>query len=793
MFPRAHNVRRPARATIALAVAAAMLALASPGAAQKFKTGLTRPAPPPLQTVGTIADVERLDADARNAQRLRTRRTTNAGGVHYEFDYTRDEHAKDVEAALDRAIDDAWQQVARSHAFAQLVDEVLLLATLDLHVEVRRALPLTFSTQVPGLTDDAGCAGDLVAERLIYAYGSAVANPLSGPTDARVTALARLARLVACLGSTQVSALDKALTDGFATVSGHMEAHGLAAAVPTFVRALAPFQLVVFDATKHRGARSRSWQWFNAYTPMLMQEISLHGWSTGELLLWGRRSGLMIGFPPCAPGRQRPDCVDVLGFLESLNDPRALGYGDCALAAMISRGPQQLGNDDRYACPVRDCQPPTTNAPCTPSGFGTSSCGGRGQPGAGNGPFQNGAAQLGGGAQLGHTAGIRSRWPNLSNQQVGQMKSLCRGGTHDLLGVDFSLQDCLEQKQNENPFEQHLACIGDAVGGGAPDVAGELRGVPSGSKCRFTNGGGSNTPKPQNTPTPAKTPSPGSSPGASPAPAASPKPAASPAPAASPKPYKLTVTVRKKDGSKSVAVLEDDGKGKRTIFVKKGKGSDIAFPLLRSLVHGDAGEQEGLFRWAVEKLANKDLLLLVDSPKDCIDPASCDDSCTGLGEQISKARACNEDLLDALATATGRPNRKKISRRLDIVSYPRPDESPPPEDDACLGGEGHGRPRADCGLVLCSNGVSARRTDDGCVCDDTFEAIGLADLCAGVRCTDGSLPDADCQCPPPEGYTPGGDGDPSPGPRPDFFRQERDDDFVPPRFETREIEEPRLG
>ena len=46
-----------------------------------------------------------------------------------------------------------------------------------------------FHTAVPGLETDAGCRGDLVTERLVYAYGAAGASPVGATSDATIDAL----------------------------------------------------------------------------------------------------------------------------------------------------------------------------------------------------------------------------------------------------------------------------------------------------------------------------------------------------------------------------------------------------------------------------------------------------------------------------------------------------------------------------------------------------------------------------------------------------------------------------
>jgi hypothetical protein len=154
-------------------------------------------------------------------------------------------------------------------------------------------------------------------------------------------------------------------------------------------------------------------------------------------------------------------------------------------------------------------------------------------------------------------------------------------------------------------------------------------------------------------------------------------------------------------------------------------------------------------------------------PQDCVDPGACSNDCTGLGQQISAANACTEDLLGAFTQALGLPDKKDLIRKIDIVSYPNPEDgngSTNPGVGACLGNTDPARQSAACGLVLCANDLLAAGIGGGCGCEQALPGVILqTDLCRVVRCADGDTPGPDCNCQPVEPSEP----QPGPGPLPD--------------------------
>jgi hypothetical protein len=211
-----------------------------------------------------------------------------------------------TEANLDTARDTAWQAIPFTRALPTLINEPLTLALLDLHIEVRRRLEPSYHTVVPGLTTDAGCAGDFIADRLLYVYGIAATTlalrDAHGP-EVTASVLAKMAVQVACLGGKQLAELEHAVSYGFQGSAGRMKQHGLGELIPAFARLVAPVQVLILDARKHRGERSAAWRWFHTYGQLLQEDIAYAGWASGALLMWDRHKAVLVGYPLCAAGR----------------------------------------------------------------------------------------------------------------------------------------------------------------------------------------------------------------------------------------------------------------------------------------------------------------------------------------------------------------------------------------------------------------------------------------------------------------------------------------------------------
>lgn len=718
-------------------------------------------------SAGALAEVVRLDREARQAEKRdeRTLRPTkHVPGITVQRASTLKK-----ERRLDEALDRAWASLASPRATILYVAEPLRLATLELQVHLRRALGPSFRTEVPGLENDRGCDVDLPRDRLLEAYADIVASPLRTAHREAAEPLDAVARLAACLGARQLAELDLAMEQSFERVRKRLVREGLETLLPAFVRLIAPVQVALADVGKHRGAHAASYRFFEEYGDLLLDEVAYAGWATELLFVWDRRAGRLTGLPPCENGLG-PDCFDAAALIGSLADPRALGRGGCAIGAMIAHGEADLAGDPRYTCPMRPC----SNQPSA----GPGGLGGLGRFGGGSGPvldhFGRGVPPsfntFGGGGPGGplspdEVADLEQRGFDVSGADANAMAGVCRGALSDFQTPAVSPEDCDIPAGEENPFDKHTACMVEAIGTGDPEIGGELRGVPRGPQCGLSGEDG-DTPKPQASPKPKATPTPKESP----EPAASPKPGKSPAPQSTP------FAISREPGSvlptdeqmkKIYPALKPLKPGKRRGYI--GHDWEVAtqeweddkgkVQIISVIVRGNAEAAKKYMepkRWTESGAAAYKRLEAETAggrSKGCLDPFSCGNSCTALGRQLNEASACNEDLLDAIAEAVGRP-KKDLTRRLDIVSKPRPDQGggDPSGLPPCIGGPGHPRPPAHCGLVLCSDGMPASpvgNLDGACVCGQLGGEGGvlIGDLCLSHRCADGSQPTGpDCRC-----------------------------------------------
>src|SRR3954447_4471082 len=116
--------------------------------------------------------------------------------------------------------------------------------------------------------------------------------------------------------------LEVALAISYEKVADILTAHGLGKVERAFTRYLLPIQVLVLDARKHRGPKSRTWVWIDTYLPSLKAEVNSVGWPGGTLWLWDRLAGRIAGFPLCSGSEHWGTCVDPGAFLDSIDDPR---------------------------------------------------------------------------------------------------------------------------------------------------------------------------------------------------------------------------------------------------------------------------------------------------------------------------------------------------------------------------------------------------------------------------------------------------------------------------------------
>jgi hypothetical protein len=218
-----------------------------------------------------------------------------------------------------------------------------------------------------------------------------------------------------------------------------------------------------------------------------------------------------------------------------------------------------------------------------------------------------------------------------------------------------------------NPFEQHAACIVEAIGANnPPQIGGELAGVPMGTNCELADGGSATpqTPAPKTEEPKTEEEKPWyeklrdlfttSSGTATSTGAATPEPKATPRPQAR----------QLEEGNE----YELNGKGatvKATALHDQKTGDFVRF---RIEVEGDIeAAVDVVAREAMEPDSDPYISLLADQldqmarkQQDCADPMACTNDCTAVGQMISAAQACTDDLLGALATALGKPAKSKL-------------------------------------------------------------------------------------------------------------------------------------
>jgi hypothetical protein len=674
-----------------------------------------------------------------------------------------------AEAQLDTARTTAWFGIPFTNSRDLIIDEPLAVAALDLGIGVRRTAGPGAHTEVDGLSASASCAGDLIGDRLIQNYGRAMMERIRSRTSSGAAieiALHGIAVQIACMSDRQLADVEAAMRGSFEDTALRMSLSGKRALIPAFARLMAPVQVLIFDARKHRGIWSRNWHWFVDYGPLIEEDIARAGWASDKLLLWDRRRGKLVGFPPCALGAVNSSCVDLTVFLRSLRDPRAIGPGDCALAGMVSNQPRLIAGELRYACPMD---------PCSSSGDTSSSSGMVGRPGrvAASNIFTR------------DPSGLSWRWPRLSDGDRSAMASLCRAPGDALQGAEDAPQQCDIAKPS-NPFDAYNACIISAIDGpastpsaaGASTNGGGFPGVPAGNKCQFS-ADGAEAEKPPFDRCPLQScqdkydPCPLQSCEGKP----EDKPPASDTP---PSPETGTTSPVQKDER---AELQEKIK-----FLRSHEGNDRAnreadnlqekldamdrrdeiFRLVKEFSRDAGTSTSGSSPTLLDQF--KRVHQRSDGKQDCADPGGCSGTCTDIGRQLAAANACSQGLLDAIATAIGRPTKGNIPRRqpLGPVTHPQPD-APTTADttsDVCLLGDGSpAAPAPACGAELCTDGFLSIGGRDTCQCQARGTSLKpILNRCLfTVRCENGAMPDETCACKP---TASSGAGGPDPLPRP---------------------------
>lgn len=715
--------------------------------------------------------------------------------------------AGEIQAAVDALVaaeqrladveDALWHGMRGNPSLAWLVHEPLRVAMEQVQVEVRRLLGPEFRTEIAALRAEPGCAGDLVGDRLLAAYGRAVLSPEDD--EAEIAALGRVAAQLACLSARQARLVDLAVGVAWDMVAVRLERAGLARVRGPFARWFAPLQVLILDTVKHAGEKAHAWHWFRDLHPVLRDEVERLGWPTGDVLwLYDRMDGKLVGFVPCRNG-DVARCVDLPAFLDSLTDPRALGYGDCALAGMVAGGVRQAAGATRYACPSADCDAGASAPGGRTAGGaldrllgrrGPSSKGGTGRS-TGDLPWtgltaadHEAMADLGCAGDIGGGGGGGSEGDDDGTQG--------RGGHGDA----GATSDCVEQaiRAPRDPWGAYVQCIAD-VAEEAEGALVSLGGVPTGPECTpsVANGGSTGTTAPPSSGATTTTVA-ASDPTTTTAPSANPPcvpsgildaitkvidcglpvlglalssntpktstPASGPAAAAGAV-VAAEVALLTPDNAKNAYDFAGANLMRQIELECTGDGklSPAECSVLQDMKPGDAAEY----------LRNKGLI------QDCAPDQECEAVCTGLDEQVRQRMDDCQRTLDERLRGDA-PTQHDLDSRIQ----PTPDDEGAgglPDDPltSCLlasaPADGGGMDLA-CGLVLCADGPSSAHTTSAC-CGLGTPAIGvsagrllLERTCDRVQCGEGESAVADglgaCGC----GGAVGGIGGETPVPSP---------------------------
>jgi hypothetical protein len=336
---------------------------------------------------------------------------------------------------IDNLLRQAWSGVALTDD-KTAINEPIMLALLEVQVELRRMLGTSFRSDVPVVRDDPACQIDLIEQQLLWIYAASIATTQGPRARGTIAALSRFARELACISGLQATTLDTALTSSFNTVALRLRDRSLDRLVPYLARFMAPFQLMLLDVRKHVGVESAAWRWFNRWNTTLVKQVAYGGWVTDRTYLWDRRYGAVIGFAPCVDGQNQSYCVDVKLLLNTIAEGKHLGLGGCSFAGMIGNRAKWTDTGQRYTCGVNFCSDRKRSKPKT--------------------AIEDQAM-----------ARLESIWPGMIDEDDRkQYRELCYSTAFDKMGASFDPRSCLDElygSRARQPFEQHLACLAPEV------------------------------------------------------------------------------------------------------------------------------------------------------------------------------------------------------------------------------------------------------------------------------------------------------------------------------------------
>jgi hypothetical protein len=269
-----------------------------------------------------------------------------------------------ADAELTRLLDSQYALGIRDRTLDVDHQPLAAVALFDYARTVRALLGRTLHTRVVRLADNAFCAGDALAQRLLWKYFDAALRTRGGDRDAladSARALRALAVQTACLGDRQLFHLDVALTVAWTEVAERLQRHGLDDLLPIIEPAVLQARLVVFDADKHLGLSSPGLRWW--YGRRELRDAIAHKvhWPFEDVMwFYDRRSAALAAIKTaCRDGGSGAGCLNLPVFVESLARLPALGLGECSFLEMIEGGIRTVNGAPSYTCTPGVCGTPT--------------------------------------------------------------------------------------------------------------------------------------------------------------------------------------------------------------------------------------------------------------------------------------------------------------------------------------------------------------------------------------------------------------------------------------------------
>ena len=271
----------------------------------------------------------------------------------------------DARGELSTTIDSLYATTVNASPRGIDLQHLTALALFDFARLTREHLGKRTHTAVRQLADAPFCAGDLIADRLLWRYFEAAmrARREGTPTEAEaVLALRAIALQSSCLGERQLFEYDEALSDAARELSTRLAAAQLDAVAESVAPFLWQARLLILDADKHLGAYSPGFLWW-LEQESLRRRLRDEAIRPLEQVVWlyDRRSAVLAALKThCTSGTLGSTCINLSVFADSLTRPTALGFGECSFLEMIEGGVRSIRGVPTYTCTPGVCGTPTS-------------------------------------------------------------------------------------------------------------------------------------------------------------------------------------------------------------------------------------------------------------------------------------------------------------------------------------------------------------------------------------------------------------------------------------------------